>query len=213
MVDRVKYQTDLEYRAKILERNRLYRQRNREKVLALKKKYREENPGRVAEQKRQSRLKKLDEYKEKSQKYKEENKEQILSYYTSYREENKEQVAETKKNCYYAKQDEYKARALGNFENNKERYRANARAYYEANKDKYIFKAFLRKKKIKRATPPWLTEEMKAEIKHLFDTRPEGYHVDHMIPLQGETVCGLNVPWNLQHMKDTENISKGNKLI
>ena len=61
------------------------------------------------------------------------------------------------------------------------------------------------------ATPPWLTEEMSMEMKALYESRQEGEHVDHIVPLKGDTVCGLHVPWNLQIITDKENYAKSNK--
>jgi len=71
-----------------------------------------------------------------------------------------------------------------------------------------------------QATPKWLTKEQHKQIEafywlaklqyELTDTK---YHVDHIVPLKGKTVCGLHVPWNLQVIEATANISKGNRFV
>jgi len=65
--------------------------------------------------------------------------------------------------------------------------------------------------------PSWLTKAQKDEIKSFYwlarDLRVVTgceYHVDHIVPLQGEFVCGLHVPWNLQILPSDINLSKGN---
>jgi len=60
------------------------------------------------------------------------------------------------------------------------------------------------------ATPKWVT---KAEIRQIYkDAASRGLHVDHIVPLRSEIVCGLHVPWNLQLLTEKENREKSNKI-
>lgn len=81
------------------------------------------------------------------------------------------------------------------------------------NKDLHNFYSVKYKLRKQRACPEWLNEEQLAEIREIYETRPEGYHVDHIVPLKGKDVSGLHVPWNLRHLPASENISKGNRLM
>ena len=64
-----------------------------------------------------------------------------------------------------------------------------------------------RAKRLKR-TPKWADLEA---IKKFYNNCPKGYHVDHIIPLQGVNVSGFHVLNNLQYLTAAENWSKGNK--
>lgn len=60
-------------------------------------------------------------------------------------------------------------------------------------------------------------EEQKL-VNEFYKNRPDGHHVDHMIPLVGKVdgvhvVCGLHVFSNLQYLPAHENDSKGSKFI
>jgi hypothetical protein len=67
-------------------------------------------------------------------------------------------------------------------------------------------------------TPKWLTLDDKWMIEQAYELavlRKKlfgfDWHVDHVIPLQGELVSGLHVPTNLQVIPGRENESKSNR--
>lgn len=64
-----------------------------------------------------------------------------------------------------------------------------------------------------QAAPSWLTGDQRAEMLRIYENRPEGCHVDHIVPLRGKDVCGLHVPWNLAYLTAEDNIKKGNRLV
>lgn len=48
------------------------------------------------------------------------------------------------------------------------------------------------------------------EMREIVTSTPVGHHADHIVPLSSPLVCGLNVPWNLQHLPDAANLLKSN---
>lgn len=49
-------------------------------------------------------------------------------------------------------------------------------------------------------------------VNEFYINRPEGHHVDHIVPLKHPLVCGLHVVANLQYLTSSDNDSKGNKF-
>lgn len=80
----------------------------------------------------------------------------------------------------------------------------------EAVKNRRKYDKALRRARLANAKPQWVDNKILIEI---YKNCPEGHHVDHIIPLKNEQVCGLHVPWNLQYLPAEDNIKKSNKLF
>lgn len=135
-----------------------------------------------------------------------------------------------KKLYYNSNSDVIKAKNKAHHYANRDEVLLKKRSYWDNNKDKINAKRRLikgrtsvqtAKRRANRlmATPPWLSEEHQKEIQNLFwltrDLRSvtgEEYHVDHIVPLTNEIVCGLHVPWNLQILPSDINLSKSNSF-
>lgn len=102
---------------------------------------------------------------------------------------------------------------------NKEVAKKRSKIWRDANKDYFKNYRIINKGKVnwqlrKRyiaeivATPIWVDEEKLATF---YANCPKGMTVDHIVPLQGEDVCGLNVHYNLQYLTRSANSAKCNR--
>ena len=102
---------------------------------------------------------------------------------------------------------------------NREEYRRRNSEYDRAHRSERAAREAFRRAQKLNATPPWLTREQKAAIQSLYIERDRlklekgiMYHVDHVVPLISDVVCGLHVPWNLQVIPAIDNLRKRNKV-
>jgi len=91
---------------------------------------------------------------------------------------------------------------------NKEKILLKQKEYNQINKELCNAQNAKRRARKKQALPKWADLE---KIKEIYKNCPEGMHVDHIIPLQNDLVCGLHVENNLQYLTPKENCKKGNK--
>lgn len=116
--------------------------------------------------------------------------------------------------------DAYRARERASYAVNREARAARHAAWRAANPHRVRALASYRRAAKKQRTPPWLTAEHYEQIVAVYEraswlTKTTGimFHVDHIVPLQGKTVSGLHVPWNLECMWGTRNLSKNNRFV
>lgn len=62
-----------------------------------------------------------------------------------------------------------------------------------------------------KSTRRWLSSIYKQAKEHS-QRFGQDIQVDHIVPLKGENICGLHVPWNLQLVTRSYNCSKNNRL-
>jgi 5-methylcytosine-specific restriction endonuclease McrA len=136
-------------------------------------------------------------------------------YFADY---NKSDAGVKAKRDYYDKnKSDVIARAQARTNEAKHLYRKRHKA---ANPEMYKELTNARRRRYREATPSWLSAEQKLEIRFHYRmaiamSRATGipHAVDHIIPIQGEEVCGMHVPWNMQVITQEENLKKSNKHV
>jgi hypothetical protein len=153
-----------------------------------------------------------------TKKYREADKDKYYGAAKKWAKENPERVRKSKRKRYLERQEEILQQKKEYYKDNREVILEYKKTYGQVNRGKRnAIEAKRNAEKLKR-TPDWLTKGHLSEIesfywlsRDLFKITGERYHVDHIVPLQGENVSGLHVPWNLQVLPSDLNIAKGNK--
>lgn len=163
------------------------------------------------------RLKNKDEFLEYSKNYYQQNKEHILEKARQRYKVLYETISEQKKE--YRKRN---AKAISNqrkaaYEANKIDHLERQKIWRQNNRLTIYMRNVKRNSRSKQAIPKWLNSGHQFELACIctyaasLNSVGLHYHVDHIIPLQGDIVSGLHTPDNLQVITAEENLRKGNR--
>lgn len=117
---------------------------------------------------------------------------------------------EDQRRYYKNNPEEKKAESVAYREGNREITRKIQRDYYARNSARIKAEAKTHRGNRALRVPRWSEVEL---IEAFYRDCPDGYEVDHILPLQGKTVSGLHVIGNLQYLPRSVNRSKHNKVF
>lgn len=141
--------------------------------------------------------------------YYQSNSEQVKKVVAKYRQENPEKVSQVKHEWYERNQKHVYAKSQAWRKDNLDSYYQSQKKYNSLNKGKK--NALLAKYRATKlqATPLWFEKDLVETV--YVKAKEWGFAVDHIVPLQGENVCGLHCWANLQLLDPLLNSSKGNR--
>ena len=127
-------------------------------------------------------------------------------------------VKANSKRCYDARPREDRLRVKRAWQSrNRDHVNSYNNRWQKSNPDKHCAKVNLQRAKKSNATPPWLSSAQRGDMVKMYKLAKKfeslfgvSYHVDHIVPINGDNICGLHVPWNLQLLESKLNIKKSN---
>ena len=150
----------------------------------------------------------------KARKYLAENKAAINARQKERARANPVQVKEASQRARARKPEQSRAATRKWYANNKDKRRITMAQWSYNNRDKTAAYCAAYKARKLHATPSWANMDYIDNKYICAKLCSEGtgipYHVDHIVPLYSELVCGLHVSDNLQVIPGAENVSKSN---
>ena len=131
------------------------------------------------------------------------------SYFSDRYQDKKEEIAKKRKEFAEKNPELVKEWKRKERIKNSEDYNRRLREWKARNPGKVGAWGSKRRATLMRAIPPWA--DLKA-IEVIYESCPDGYHVDHYYPLKSPTVCGLHCETNLRIISADENLRKHNRM-
>lgn len=188
---------------KARERGRLWYLANKERRLQKSRAWEEKN---------------LDRRREISRKWREANPEKQREASRAWYANNREAALAADKRAREANLEKFLERERLSYARHAEKRRTKSERWRAANPSRVTYHTSTRRSALAKRTPPWLTHEHYEQMRAMFWAASlmematgEKHHVDHIVPLRGKLVSGLNVPWNMQVLSATENLKKSNR--
>ncbi len=148
------------------------------------------------------------------------NKDRALNVTREYRQRKAEHIKASAKQWRERNKERERERDLRRRRSNPEGHRRRVKAWADGNREKLNSVYAQRRARSKSATPPWLTQVERGRIllkykeaKVMSLLTGIRHEVDHVIPLNGKSVSGLHVPWNLRVIPARENKRKSKKFL
>lgn len=152
-----------------------------------------------------------DRLRERGRQYYKNNREQCIQQTRDWEKKNPGMKAKYDKEYYLRNREKVRKQARKNYLSNRRERIENAQRWFAENKERrrpYMrHYQNARRRNMGRATPPWADLD---ELRKFYEDCPEGYEVDHIIPLKGKNVCGLHCVENLQYLTRSDNAAKHN---